>query len=336
MDRKTIGIGLIGAGMIGSLHAANIAGRVTGARLAAVMDIDPARAAKTAADFGARATTDAAELIASPDVDAVLIASPDATHAELAIACITAGKPVLCEKPLATSQADAERVLNAEGTAGRRLLQVGFMRVYDRAHLEVYDLLQAGELGEALAFRGLHINPYRGPATVEEAIVNSLIHDIHSARWLMGAEIEQVYVDWLPAEASEPRSARFALVQLRFAGGAIGTLEWNGASGYGYEVSVRIIGERGTAESISHTSPVLRRGQSIAQAVTPDWPQRFAQAYLDEAQIWIDSLHANQPTGPSAWDGYMSLAVAEACLRSTHTGLPEPVAGRERPALYDF
>ncbi len=335
MTKGSISVGLIGAGMIGSLHAANLAFRTPGAYLAAVMDLDQARAAEVAADCGARVISEAHALIADPEVEAVLIASPDESHAELAIACIEAGKPVLCEKPLATSQADAERVLQAEAAAGRRLLQVGFMRVYDRAHREVYDMLQVGELGKALAFRGLHINPYRGPATIEEAIVNSLIHDIHSARWLMNAEIEQVYVDWLPMNAAEPRSARFALVHLRFAGGAIGTMEWNGASGYGYEVAVRIIGERGTAESISHTSPVLRRGNSIAQAVTPDWPQRFAQAYLDEARIWINSLRTDQPTGPSAWDGFMSLAVAEACLRSSRTGLPEAVAAREKPALYN-
>ena len=84
-------------------------------------------------------------------MDAVLIASPDTTHADLTIACIEAGKPVLCEKPLATAVADAERVVRAELAAGRRLVQVGFMRVYDRTHVDVYDMLHKGELGQAVA-----------------------------------------------------------------------------------------------------------------------------------------------------------------------------------------
>ncbi len=334
MKDNVVGVGVIGTGMIGSLHAENLARRTIGARVAAVTDIDRGRAETVADRCGAKAITDAIALIADPAVDAVLIASPDVTHADLTVACIEAGKPVLCEKPLATTVAEAERVLQAELAAGRRLTQVGFMRVYDRTHREVYDLLRAGELGEALSFRGRHFNPFSGLKTIETAIVNSLIHDIHSARWLMAAEIEQVYAQWAPALADQPRSARFASIGLRFASGAIGTLEWSGDSGYGYEVMVEIVGERGTAESISHSSPVLRRGATIAQAVTPNWPERFAQAYVDEAQIWIDSVRAAAPTGPSAWDGYMSLVAADACIRSTETGLPEAAVGMERPDMY--
>ncbi len=330
----SVGVGVIGTGMIGSLHTRNLAQRTHGAQVVGVMDIDSARARSLAAEIGATAYTDASELIADAAVDALLIASPDAAHAEQTLACIEAGKPVLCEKPLATTAADAERVLQAELAAGRRLAQVGFMRVYDQAHLDVYDLLQRGELGRALGFRGVHMNPWSGLKRIETAIVNSLIHDIHSARWFMGAEIDEVFVRWVPAEASQPRSARYAIAQIRFDDGAIGTLEWSGDSGYGYEVMVELVGERGTAQSISHTSPSLRRGSSISQAITPNWPERFANAYRDEAQAWIDAIRAGAPTGPSAWDGYMSLAVAEACIRSTQTGLPQPVSARTRPQAY--
>ena len=333
MKDNVVGVGVIGAGMIGGVHAENLARRTIGARVAAVTDIDRGRAESVAAACGARVALDAGELIADPAVDAVLIASPDHTHADLTIACLEAGKPVLCEKPLATTVADAERVLRAEMASGRRLTQVGFMRVYDRAHREVYDVLRAGEIGAALSFRGRHFNPGSGIKTIETAIVNSLIHDIHSARWLMGAEIMQVYVQWVPARLDQPRSARYATVQLRFSGGAIGTLEWSGDSGYGYEVMVGIIGERGAAESVSHISPVVRRGTTVAQEVTPNWPERFSQAYIDEAQVWIDSIRNDEPTGPSAWDGYMSLTVAEACIRSTEAGLPEAVVGMERPDI---
>lgn len=335
MNSRGVGVGVIGAGMIGRVHAGNLARRTIGARVAAVMDIEQARAKAVSVDLGASAYCSAEELMADPSVDAVLIASPDAAHADQAIACIEVGKPTLCEKPLATTAADGERVLRAELAAGRRLVQVGFMRVYDRTHLEVCQMLRAGELGRALHCRSVHINPATGSTTIEKALVNSLIHDIHSVRWLMGEEIDQVYAQWLPSQADEPRSARFALVQLRFASGAIGTLEWSGDSGYGYEVMVEVVGERGTLRSVSHTSPVLRRGSTVAQAVTPNWPQRFRQAYIDEAQAWIDSIQSGEPTGPSAWDGYMSLVAAEACIRSTETGMPERVVGIEQPALYN-
>ena len=296
------------------MHSENLARRTLRAQVAAVMDIDGERAEAVASACGARAYTDAAALIADPDVQAVLIASPDATHADLTIAAVEAGKPVLCEKPLSTTAADAQRVLRAELAVGRRLVQVGFMRIYDRSHAEVRQLLRRGDIGRALRFRGMHINPYHGETTIDRVMVNSLIHDIHSARWIMDAEVDSVFVRWVPVRPDEPRGARFATVLMTFEGGAIGSMDWSGDSNYGYEVAMEITGETGTAGTVSHTSPVLRQGSTIAQAVTPNWPERFAAAYIDEAQIWIDSIRRGEPTGPSAWDGYMS----PGCRRSLH------------------
>ena len=334
MKNELLQVGVVGTGMIGALHARNISRETAGAAVAAVMDIDEARARTVAADCGARAYTDAAELIADPAVDAVLIASPDAFHAQQAIACIDAGKPVLCEKPMATTVADGERVLRAELAAGRRLAQIGFMRVYDQKHADLSDMVTRGDIGKPLSFRGQHINPWRENSTIEQAIVNSLIHDIHSARWLMNSEISQVFVQWAPSERNQPRSARYAIVQLAFADGAIGSLEWNGDSGYGYEIVVEIVGEAGTARTVSNTSPLLRQGGRVSQGITPDWPQRFAQAYKDEVQIWVDAIRQSEPTGPSTWDGYMSLVVADACIRSVESGSPAAPVGIKRPDNY--
>ena len=269
------------------------------------------------------------------DVDAVLIASPDAFHAEQALACIDVGKPVLCEKPMATTRADAERVVQAELAAGRRLVQIGFMREYDRAHRDLVDLLRRGDIGRALHFRGIHMNPYRGSDTaIEIAIVNSLIHDIHSARFMMGIEISNAHVRWAPAQPEQRRSARYGIIMLTFENGAIGTLEWNGDSGFGYEVEVEITGETGTARTTGNRSPVLRQSGKKSQAITPDWPDRFTDAYLDEMEAWIGSILKGQATGPSAWDGYMSLVVADASIRSTRSGQSEEIVAMDRPAMY--
>lgn len=337
MGEETVGVGIIGAGAIGRVHAENLARRTIGARVAAVMDVDAERAADVAAESGAkRVHADADALIADPAVDAVLIASPDATHAEFTLACIGAGKPVLCEKPLATTAADALRVFRAEMAAGRRLVQVGFMREYDPAHKDVAAVLESGAIGKALRFRGAHINPrYGDDLTVEEAIVNSIIHDIHSARFMMGAEISGAQVNWIPANPQKPRTCRLADVNLKFENGAIGTLEYNGDSGYGYEVQVEITGESGVASTVPCAGPIVRNSAGAAQAIAPSWPQRFQRAYIDEIQDWIRSIIANEATGPSAWDGYMSLVVADACVRSTETGLPVAVPHMERPALYE-
>jgi len=336
MNNGIVNVGVIGTGMIGSLHAGILSSQTDGARVVAVMDIDGDRAAAVAADCDdARIYADAKALVNDSDVDAVLIASPDAFHAEGALACIAAGKPVLCEKPMATARADAERILRAEMAAGRRLVQVGFMREYDRAHRALVDLLRSGDIGRALRFRGIHMNPTRSRhITVDTAIVNSLIHDIHSARFMMSAEIAEVFLRWVPANPKDARSARYAIIHVSFDSGAIGTLEWSGDSGYGYEVEVEITGETGTAGTTGVHSPILRQGGTRSQAISPDWPDRFFDAYVDELAAWIGSVLTGQATGPSAWDGYMSLVVAEACIKSTESGQPEQVIGMERPAMY--
>lgn len=336
MGSKTVRVGVIGTGAIGGVHAENLMRRAIGATVVAVMDIDQDRAAEVAANCdGARVFSEAGDLIADPDVDAILVASTDATHADITIACLEAGKPVLCEKPLATTLDDADRVLRAELATGRRLVQVGFMREYDHAHRDLYDLLQSGAIGAALKFRSLHVNPrFVRELTIDSVITNSLIHDIHSARWIMPSEVERAYVQWVPTDRNRPRSARLADLQLALADGAIGSLEYNGDSGYGYEVTVEVTGETGTITTADHPSPALRHSGSRSSAITPNWPERFAQAYIDEVQDWIKAIQGNEATGPSAWDGYMSLAVADASIRSANTGRPERVLASEKPDLY--
>ncbi len=336
MANETIHVGVIGAGAIGSIHADNLMRRTMGATVSAVMDIDEEKAnAVAAACGGARAYSDAGDLIADPDVDAVLIASSHDTHADFAIGCLAAGKPALCEKPLATTLADAERVLRAELAIGRRLAQVGFMREYDQAHVALYKLLKAGDIGAALKFRSVHINPsFAQELTIESVITNSLIHDIHSARWIMGQEISSAYTQWVPVKPARPHGARLADIQVIFENGAIGSLEYNGDSGYGYEVTVEVTGESGRVTTASHPSPALRKGGRLSRAVTPNWPQRFAQAYIDEVQDWVNAIGQGAATGPSVWDGYMAQALAEAAIRSAKTGQPQPTNAGEKPPLY--
>ncbi|MDE2852751.1 MAG: Gfo/Idh/MocA family oxidoreductase [Chloroflexota bacterium] len=336
MGRDIIKVGVIGTGAIGGLHADNIMRRTRGATVAAVMDIDRARAnAVAAACDGARVCSDAGELIADPEVDAVLIASTDSTHADFTIACIKAGKPALCEKPLATTLSDAERIVNAELAVGRRLVQVGFMREYDHAHRDLYSLLHRGEIGAALKFRSVHINPrFIRELSIESVITNSLIHDIHSARWIMGEEISSAYTQWARVDPTRPENARLADIQVQFASGALGSLEYNGDSGYGYEVTVEVTGELGRLTTADHPSPALRRAGTVSRAISPNWPERFAQAYINEVQDWIDHVARGDATGPSAWDGYMSLVVAEAAIRSAATGMPQSTNAGERPSMY--
>lgn len=331
-----IRVGIVGAGGMGGRHARNLAREVAGARVMGLMEPDEARRADVAEESGAPlAFNDPYALIAHPDIDAVVIAAPDQLHADLCRVCIETGKPVLCEKPLASNAADAYKVIEAEVGAGARFVQLGFMREYDPAHVDVKRTVDQGGLGRALVFRGVHVNLSKNALrTIEAVMSGSVVHDIHSARWMMGEEIVEVHASTIPGARDRPDTARFVLVHLRFAGGAIGSIECNAESGYGYEVDVRVTAESGAVETASLRQPWLSHDGLRGQVVESDWLQRFETAYIAEARAWIASVAARTPSGPSAWDGYAAMVVADACTESAHSAEPVRIELPEMPRLY--
>ena len=333
---EPVRVGVIGAGGMGGRHARNLTNEAAAAQVVALADVDNTRLQDVAAACGAEHTlADAADLIHHPDVEAVLVAAPDRFHAGLTAACIAAGKPVLCEKPLALTAAEALKIVEAEVAGGRRLVQVGLMREYDPAHLRVKQILDSGAVGKALAFHGSHINggtfSWR---TVEDVVTNSAVHDLHSARWMMGDEIVRVFASYVPYSADRPDTARLMLIQLTYRSGAVGLIECNMEAGYGYEVDVKMTGESGTAQTASLRSAVVSQKNQRGQWVEEDWLQRFDTAYINEVRAWIRSVQLDAPTGPSAWDGYVSMLVADACIASAKSGQPIDVTIPEMAEMY--
>ncbi len=334
---KSIAVGIVGAGGMGARHARNIHEMVPDARVAAIADSDKARAVAVAGEFGGGVGvfTDAESLARDESVEAVVVASPDSTHAPLALECIRLGKPVLCEKPLATTSEEAVEVVRAEAAIGRRLVRVGFMRRDDPRHMRVKGIVDSGEVGSPMLFKGVHRNVAPGPGTTTESVIsNSAVHDFDSARWMLGAEITAVHA---LGAATDPANGVLDLqtFHLTLSGGSIATIEVFVAAKYGYEVSAEVVGEHGTVETTPHDAPVVRRGESIGQKTDPDWLVRFEEAYIMEARRWIHDLRAGRGDGPDAWDGYVSLLVADAAARSLQSRQPERVEPVERPAIYE-
>ena len=129
--QMTLQIGVIGVGMIGQDHIRRLTTTLAGASIIAVSDVDAKQAQEVAARIGAKTYATGEELIAATDVEAVIVASWGPTHARYVLACIAAGKPCFCEKPLAETVEDCEAVLDAETKHGKRLVQLGFMRRFD-------------------------------------------------------------------------------------------------------------------------------------------------------------------------------------------------------------
>jgi len=334
---EQISVGVIGTGGMGGMHAENLHRRVANARLAAVSDVDPERAGKVAERYGSAVVyTDGAELIRDESVEAVVIASPDPTHAPLVLECLKSEKPVLCEKPLADSAEGALEVVEAETGLGRKLVQVGFMRRYDPQHVAVKEALSSGAVGAPVVFKGWHRNADLDPG-IDSAwvVVNATIHDIDSARWFIEEEIEEVYVRGMNTAPKLGEDVwDVQLIQFSTTGGRMGSIETNVVSGYGYEVGVEVVGESGVVRSAPPAGAVVRRDFAASQRIEEGWLDRFQAAYVIEVQEWVASLQSGRPTGPDAWDGYASLVVADACIASLRSGSPQKVTRQGVPALY--
>jgi myo-inositol 2-dehydrogenase/D-chiro-inositol 1-dehydrogenase len=322
---------------MGGRHARNLHGKVVGARVAGVCDVDLYQMERVARDCGsARTYREPHQLIEDEQIEAVLIASPDETHVDFVLACLRVGKPVLCEKPLANTAAEARRVLEAEVSLGRKLVSLGFMRRFDPEHLGVYEFVQSGAIGRPVMFKGVHRNASIGIDFPGEAVVSqAAIHDIDSTRWLLGQEIQEVYVRGVQVDHSLKEDV-FDLISLHFSlsGDCLASTEVYVSAQYGYEVSAEVLGEKGTVVTCQPDRVVVRGDGERALPVPADWLIRFQEAYVAELENWVHSLSSGSFAGADAWDGYVSLLVSDACLLSLESGRPEPVVIPERPALY--
>jgi myo-inositol 2-dehydrogenase/D-chiro-inositol 1-dehydrogenase len=312
---------------MGSFHAHTLSA-LAHVELVAVADPFEANAQKVASELGCEALTDPMALATDASLDGVVIASPDHTHPDLAIAAMQTGLRVLCEKPLATTLDDAWRVVDAESMIGTRRVQLGFMREYDPAHVQLLgDLADAGRID---AVRAVHRNSNSRRRPIDQIVGQSMVHDIHSVRFITGDEITSVQA--FGSGASDD-SYRHVLAVCRLAGGSHAVVEFDDA-GFAYEVSVEVLGSQGDVLTGAPTRAVRRRNGSLDTYIGPDWFAWFADAYRVQDQAWVASIATPNPIGPSTWDGLVAHAVVEAILESLATGARVDVAELARPAIY--
>ncbi|MEU4623416.1 Gfo/Idh/MocA family oxidoreductase [Actinoplanes sp. NPDC023801] len=311
-------IGIIGTGIMGADHARLLTGAVSGASVGGVFDVDADRAGGVAArSGGARVFADPHTLIDDDDIDAVLIASSDATHEEYVLACVSAGKPVLCEKPLAPSAGACARILEAEAAHGSRLITVGFMRRFDPGYTALKAMLDDGAVGAPLMIHHVHRNPAAVPGLPGSALItNSAVHELDITRWLFGEEIVEVAVH-TPRPSTRAGGTRDPqLLVLTTESGILADVEIFVNARYGYEVRCELVAEEGTVTLDAPPPTSLRRGGLHARELPADWRPRFAEAYRLELQDWVDGTHR----GASAWDGFAATFVAEACVAALDSG----------------
>ncbi|MFC4948480.1 Gfo/Idh/MocA family oxidoreductase [Pseudonocardia sp. GCM10023141] len=333
----TLNVGVIGTGMIGQDHIRRITHVLSGARVAAVTDVDLDRARTVADDLpGAVVHETGQALIADAGVDAVIVTSWGPTHEEYVLAGIAAGKQVFCEKPLATTREACERIVDAEVAAGRRLVMVGFMRRYDAQYGAMKAAVTGGAIGLPLLMHAAHRNPSVPDHYTSDMIINdSTVHDIDVARWMFDDEIAAITV-LKPRRSTKAREGfndpLFVLMEM--ASGVLVDVEASVNAGFGYDIRGEVVCEDGTVELSESAGAIIKSAAQFAGRVPQSWPERFAPAFDTEFRAWIAAVTAGGTTGPSAWDGYAATVACDTAAAALHSGQREPVVLRERPDLY--
>ncbi len=329
-------LAVIGAGIMGSDHARIFASELPGATLQVICDASEQRARSLADSTGAaHVLTDPEAAIARGDVDAVVVASPDFTHAPLSIAGIRAGKPVLCEKPLSQSPQECLRVIDREIAAGRRFVQLGFMRRFDQSYAEMKAALNGGQLGRPLIMHNFHRNVETPAAdfTGAMAITNSAPHEFDVARFVLDTEF--VGISAFQPRRSDAKVAPVMMV-LETADGQLVNIEINNNAAYGYDVRGELVGERG---SISMDAPIYSRLDAALKRTVGyegDWRGRYAEAYRRQNRAFLDFVRTGIFPGMAAdaWDGHRASAIAEAGVQALSERRRVALEPAERPAFY--
>ena len=335
---KELNICLVGCGMIGKEHIERIQNRIRGAKVVAVCDVFAEGAKKGAeiAGTGTKIYSDFNEAIADPEVTAVMVTTPGQFHKDPVIAAIKAGKPVFSEKPLANTAADCKAVVDAEMASGKHLVQVGFMRRYDRGYRQVKELLESGKFGAPMVVKCTHrADGVAESYTTAMAVTDTAIHEIDCLPWLINDE-------WDEVQCIIPRSSSKAheglkdpqVMILKTKGGVVTVLEVNVNCGFGYDINCEVVCENGVVNLPCPSFPTVRYANNVSTKIEDNWILRFIDSYDVEIQDWVDHALKGETGGSSAWDGYVASLTADALVKAQTSGKIEKVVTGGTPDFY--
>ena len=323
----TVNIGVIGTGNMGAHHAMTLHRYVNGAAVTMLYDADRGRAEEVSRAIpGSVVATSALAVVEDRRTDALVVASPDATHPSLVLASLAAGKPVMCEKPLAPSLAECVQVVEAEQAAvadGRApLISMGFMRRFDPGYVALKAALERRELGEPLVLHCESRGVSSGPGTTTgSAVTGSAVHELDIVPWLVGEPL--VSVAWHRPRASGKAGGLQdpQLLVLRTAGDVLAVVELFLNARYGYEVRCEVVCESG-ALRLNYAPPVVVDAARAHSSPHPlDWRERFADAYRLELQAWASAVAQGHPSPlATAADAARAAAAADAVIASIGRG----------------
>jgi myo-inositol 2-dehydrogenase/D-chiro-inositol 1-dehydrogenase len=326
MAANALNLGLIGAGRIGRVHAANIVHRLPGARLVAIVDVVEAAARQLAEQVHAPVSgSDYRMLLADPAVDAVVVCSATDTHAQIIMDAAAAGKHIFCEKPIDHTLAKIDQALAAVEKAGVKF-QIGFNRRFDSNYARVRQAVATGEIGAPHLMHIISRDPAPPPLDYIKSsggmFLDMTIHDFDMARFLMGCEVTEVYTVGgvlVDPQIGAAGDLDTALITLTFENGAYGVIDNSRRAAYGYDQRVEILGSLGSIATGNNypNSAVV----STAGAICHDLPynffmERYTESYVKELSDFVDAVVYDRPVPVSGRDGRVPVVMGLAAAQS--------------------
>jgi myo-inositol 2-dehydrogenase/D-chiro-inositol 1-dehydrogenase len=332
---RRINIAVIGTGRMGSVHVRNIARLIPEANLVAVCDIRLEVAQAVADECGIeRVVRDYHELLADGTIDAILIATSTPTHAMIIKDCAAAGKQIFCEKPLALDLADIDDALDAVEKAGVKL-QVGFNRRFDKSYQRIHEIVASGEIGRPCILRITNRDPDFPAMEFMRAsggiFLDLAIHDFDMIRYQVG-EVDEVYAMGsvlINPELNEFNDVDTAVVSLRFANGAVGSIDNSRKAVYGYDQRLEVFCSNGTAMAENEAETTVRKGntEGFLSAKPPYFfMQRYAPCYVEEVRQFIECVRDDKPTPTNGADGRAAVAIGYAAGKSLQENRPVKIS----------
>lgn len=333
MQKRDLGVCLIGCGRAGMIHAGNFSNKVPNAKMVAVVDVVEEAAKAAAETLGISAWyTDYHEALKNKDVDAVVVVSPTDLHKSIVIDCANARKHVFCEKPMAMNSDECREMIDACENNGVKL-QIGFMRRHDQSFKQAKQLVEEGAIGNLVLIRSCTRGPSKPrPWMYDLKKSNGILaelnsHDIDSIRWFAESEIDTLFAvggNYRNKEVAEQYPDYYDSVVMNgtFKNGIQFCIDGAAYVQYGYDAQLELVGTKGVLH-VGRTDQTFIKCTTVEHGTsTPfvkSWMNLFIEAYLAEDISFVDSVLNDKPTAVTGHDGMMAVRIVEAGNQSIAT-----------------
>jgi myo-inositol 2-dehydrogenase / D-chiro-inositol 1-dehydrogenase len=324
--KDNLRFGVIGAGRIGKIHATNLATRIPGVEVATIADVNLEAARELAVRLHVtKAVDDYHVLLSDPGIDAVAICSSTDTHAQIVVEAAQAGKHIFCEKPIDLDLAKIDVALEAVEKAGVKL-QIGFNRRFDPNFRKVRTMIAEGKIGTPQIIRITSRDPAPPPLSYIKVsgglFLDMTIHDFDMARYLSGSEVEEIYTAagvMVDPGIGEAGDVDTAVIILRFANGAIGTIDNSRKAVYGYDQRVEVFGSEGMVQAQNNTpdNDVYFNAEGVHSAKPLYFfLERYMESFIEEQKHFVQSIRENITPPVIGMDGRIPVLMGMAAKKS--------------------